>query len=87
MAKVLPASPGSAALKILQSLSSRESVIKRHQKRRSDFGMTLAHAEILWEHYLQFMVVKAFGNDSGPKMKYSTAPEVDEVWHTHLLCT
>merc|ERR1712029_788664 len=73
------ASPGFAAMEKLQSLSSKDAIIKRH---RDQFGLSSARVKTLWEHYLQFMVVKTFANDTGPTMKYSTSPEVDEMWHT-----
>merc|ERR1739848_581110 len=44
---------------------------------------------LLWENYLEFMVVKTLGLDTGSHtaMKYSTTPLMDELWHTHVLCT
>ena len=33
------------------------------------------------------MVIKARYLDSASQMKFSTSPEVDELWHTHLLNT
>jgi len=78
------ATSASAAMAKLQSLSSKDIIIKRH---RDQFGLSSARVKTLWEHYLQFIVVKTFANDSGPTMKLSTSPEVDEMWHTHLLKT
>ena len=45
--------------------------------------------EILWDNYLEFMVVKTLSLDRGSHtgMLFSTTPRMDELWHCHILET
>jgi len=74
-----------AFLQTLQGLSSKEEVLRIHREKE---GLSREKADTIWLHYLEFMVVKAHhGDSSGKKMKFSTTPEIDALWHTHLLNT
>ena len=44
---------------------------------------------LLWESYLEFMVVKAMCHDEGSEngMLFSTTPLMDQLWHHHILET
>jgi len=76
---------GLAFLQTLQGLSSKEEVLRIHREKE---GLSREKADTIWLHYLEFMVVKAHhGDSSGKKMKFSTTPEIDALWHTHLLNT
>ena len=59
--------------------------VNQHREKE---GLSRDKADTIWLHYLEFMVVKAHhGDSSGKKMKFSTTPEIDALWHTHLLNT
>jgi len=76
---------GLAFLQTLQGLSSKEEVLRIHREKE---GLSREKADTIWLHYLELMVVKAHhGDSSGKKMKFSTTPEIDALWHTHLLNT
>ena len=51
--------------------------------------MSNIEMEILWDNYLEFMVVKTLSLDSGSHtgMLFSTTPRMDELWHCHILET
>ena len=52
-------------------------------------GISKSKANTLWDNYVEFMVVKALGQDSGSNdgMKFSCSVMIDELWHCHVLCT
>jgi len=72
-------------LQTLQGLSSKEEVLEIH---REEEGLSREEAEVVWNHYLEFIAVKAHhGDTSGKGMRFSTTPKIDALWHTHLLNT
>ena len=76
---------GQVFLQTLQGLSSKEEVLEIHREKH---GLSIEEAETIWCHYLEFIVVKAHhGDTSGKKMRFSTTPKIDALWHTHLLNT
>jgi len=76
---------GQVFLQTLQGLSSKEEVLEIHREKH---GLSREEAETIWCHYLEFIVVKAHhGDTSGKKMRFSTTPKIDALWHTHLLNT
>ena len=77
---------GIEALKALRGLSSKNKVLDLH---RTKYLYNPDRAEELWTWYLEFMVIKIFANDEADenKMQLSASPEVDAVWHSHLLNT
>ena len=76
---------GQAILQTLQGLSSKEAVLEIH---REEEGLSREEAEVVWNHYLEFIAVKAHhGDTSGKEMRFSTTPKIDALWHTHLLNT
>ena len=82
---------GLASLQTLQGLSSKKKILDIHRRylrvQQKDVQSD-EEAETLWRQYLEFIVVKTHHTDtSGVGMKFSTTPEVDALWHTHLLNT
>jgi len=75
---------GFASLDTLNALSSKQQILDIHCKKHH---LSKEQAEKLWLKYLEYMVIKARYMDSASQMKFSTSPEVDELWHTHLLNT
>ena len=71
-------------LDMLKALPSKQEIVEIHRKKHL---LSKEEAEKLWNMYLEYMVIKTMYMDSGAKMKFSTSPDVDEVWHTHLLNT
>ena len=75
---------GKASLDILRTLTSKHKILKIHRKK---YGLAKEKTNKLWNMYLEYMVIKARYMDFGTKMEFSTSPEVDKMWHTHLLNT
>ena len=52
-------------------------------------NLTDIQMNLLWESYLEFMVVKAMCHDEGSEngMLFSTTPLMDQLWHHHILET
>ena len=82
---------GLAFLQTLQGLSSKKKILdihRRYLRIHQKEVLSDKEAETLWRQYLEFIVVKAHhGDTSGAGMRFSTTPEVDALWHTHLLNT
>jgi len=82
---------GLAFLQTLQGLSSKKKILdihRRYLRIQQKEVLSDKEAETLWRQYLEFIVVKAHhGDTSGAGMRFSTTPEVDALWHTHLLNT
>jgi len=82
---------GLASLQTLQGLSSKKKILDNHRRYlriQQKEVLSDKEAETLWRQYLEFIVVKAHhGDTSGAGMRFSTTPEVDALWHTHLLNT
>jgi len=82
---------GLAFLQTLQGLSSKKKILdihRRYLRIQQKEVLSDKEAETLWRQYLEFIVVKAHhGDTSGTGMRFSTTPEVDALWHTHLLNT
>jgi len=75
---------GYACLDTLKRLTSKNSVLAVHREKH---GLSYERAEKIWTMYLEYMTIKARWMDYRSEMKFSTSPEVDELWHTHLLNT
>ena len=82
---------GLASFQTLQGLSSKKKILDNHRRYlriQQKEVLSDKEAEPLWRQYLEFIVVKAHhGDTSGAGMRFSTTPEVDALWHTHLLNT
>ena len=74
------------AKRVLMGYSGKEDICNVFMKRR---GLPRLEVHSLWEGYVEFMVLKVLGNDSGlgNSMRFSTTPLMDELWHCHVLCT
>ena len=70
------------AKKILDGYPGKDAICKVFAERQA---MPKQEIESLWEGYLEFMVIKAVGNDNS--MRFSTTPIMDELWRCHVLCT
>ena len=82
---------GLAFLQTLQGLSSKTKILDIHRRylrvQQKDVQSD-EEAETLWRQYLEFIVVKTHHRDtSGVGTRFSATPEVDALWHTHLLNT
>ena len=76
----------SRAKRILEGYSGKDAICNVFAQRQA---MPKQEIDSLWEGYLEFMVIKAMGNDTGlcNSMRFSTTPLMDELWHCHVLCT
>ena len=74
------------AKRTLVGYANKEAICNVFEMRQ---GLTKREVESLWDGYLEFMVIKAVGNDAGlgNSMRFSTTPLMDELWHCHVLCT
>ena len=82
---------GSAFIQTLQGLPSKKKILDIHRRylrvQQKDVQSD-EEAETLWRQYLEFIVVKTHHRDtSGVGTRFSATPEVDALWHTHLLNT
>jgi len=75
---------GRSALRMFDKVIGKEAVLETHRKKH---GLAKERVEELWMWYLEYMAIKTRFGDSKSEMVFSTSPEVDEVWHTHLLHT
>ena len=52
-------------------------------------GLAMYEMKMLWNNYLDFMAIKIIGCDTGLNglIRYSTCPQMHELWHSHVLST